>query len=179
MREAAKALDDHLMAAGKVGKSGESRLRRCAGLLRCQRLEQRHASGLLFTRFGMFQRQIEEDPLQRRESVVCTDGQPLQADIPCQRILGKRCWRAAMDIAGQLIEQQDQRQSALGHVGPVGQLSVGRRCCQRAKALGEQQVGLVIFAPPEGGLPFGAGGVVGSSPNQRSSRGCQGCMGTP
>lgn len=179
MGEAAKALDDHLMAAGKVGKSGEGCLRRCAGLLRCQCFEQRHASGLLFTRFGMFQRQIEEDPRQWREGLVCPDGQPFQAEIPCQRILCKGRRRAAMDITRQLVEQQDQRQSTAGGIGPVGEAAFGRCLCQLAEAAGQQGIRFAAFSPPEGACRVARRASSASSPNQRSSRGCQGCMGTP
>jgi hypothetical protein len=69
--EAAKAFDDQLMAAGKIGEAREGGLRRAAGLLGRQRLEQGHAADLLLARFGVLQRQVEEDPRQRRERLVC------------------------------------------------------------------------------------------------------------
>lgn len=134
MGEAAKAFDDQLMAAGKVGKAREGCLRRCASLFGSQSLEQGHTSGLLFAGFGMLQRQIEEDPRQWREGLVCPDGHPFQAEIPCQRILDKGCWCAAMDIARQLVEQQDQRQPTAGEIGPVGEGALGCGLCQLAEA---------------------------------------------
>ncbi len=92
MGEAAKAFDDHLMAAGEIGEVLEGGLRRTAGLFGRQRLEQGHVADLLLSRFGVLQRQVEEDPCQRRERLVCP-----QSDKPFRqrsRACGPECrWR--------------------------------------------------------------------------------------
>ncbi|MNT56193.1 hypothetical protein D3C72_1934760 [compost metagenome] len=89
MGEAAKALNDHLMAAGEVGESLEGLARLAVPLLGRQRLEQGHASGLLLPGLRMLQRQVEEDPRQRGEGLVRAKGQAPEAEIPGPGILGK------------------------------------------------------------------------------------------
>ena len=66
-----------------------------------------------------------------------------------------------MDIAGQLVKQQDQRQPAVVQIGPVGQLPVGGRLCLRAKLLGQQGIRFAAFSPPERGLPCGPQDIIG------------------
>ncbi len=157
--EAAKALDDHLMAAGEVGEALEGFARRAARLLGRQRLEQGHASGLLLPGLRMLQRQVEEDPSQRGEGLVSAKGQPLEAESPGLGILGKGRRGIAMNVARQLVQQQDQRQPADRDLGPVGEFALCGALCQLTKAVRQQRVRLAAFAPPEGGLPGGAGSV--------------------
>ena len=66
-----------------------------------------------------------------------------------------------MDIAGQLVEQQDQRQPTAGEIGPVGETALGCGLCQLAKAAGQQGIRFAAFSPPERGLPCGPQDVIG------------------
>ncbi|MNV91852.1 hypothetical protein D3C71_1863940 [compost metagenome] len=107
----------------------------------------------------MLQRQVEEDPRQRGEGLVRAKGEAPEAEIPGLGILGKGRRGATMKVARQLVQQQDQRQPAHRHLGPVGEFPLGGGLCQLAKAVCQQRVRLAALAPPEGGLPGGAGGV--------------------
>ncbi|GAA0437543.1 hypothetical protein GCM10009412_11490 [Aeromonas salmonicida subsp. achromogenes] len=76
-------------------------------------------------------------------------------------IPGKGAGCAAMYIARQLVQQQDQCQPTDGYLGPLGQAASGRCLGQFAKEAGYQRIGFAAFSPPEGGLPRGTGGIVG------------------
>ncbi|MNN98667.1 hypothetical protein D3C81_2181110 [compost metagenome] len=65
---------------------------------------------LMLKHFGMFQRQIKEDPFYRAQVTFETMVQRNQAPLQGQRIKGKRSRQAAIHIARELIRQQDQGQ---------------------------------------------------------------------
>ena len=121
--EAAKAIDDHLVAAGKVGKAFEGGPGRACGLLVGQRLEQGDASGLLLSGLRVLEGQIEEDPGQRREPLVDPEGEPLEAQRPGLVVLGEGGGGVAVKVSRQLVQQQDEGQAPCGIVLPTGELA--------------------------------------------------------
>ena len=84
-----------------------------------QRLEQADRLVLVGEVLRMLERQIDEHALDRSKRLVEAAGDQRRARFPRLGIGGERLGRAAMQVAGELVQQDDQRQRAARRLGPV------------------------------------------------------------
>src|SRR3954453_12834278 len=104
MREAAEFANDLTMAIRVIG--------RLVTEIAAQCLEQADRLILVREILGMFERQVDEDPLDGGERRVEAGGDHAARDVPGVRVGGERLGRTPEHIARQLIEQYDQREPA-------------------------------------------------------------------
>jgi hypothetical protein len=78
-----------------------------------------HALVLQRQAFGVHQRHVEEDPAGPGQLQVFTGRYGAQHQLLRARIAGKGLGLAAKDVAGELVEQDDQRQARQGGLLPV------------------------------------------------------------
>ena len=101
--------------------------------------EVRHCQILHRQVLRVFEHQIDEYALDRREQHVAAMGKTIANQLLCALIAGEGPRGVAVDHAWQLVEQQYQGQPALGQFGPVLQLSVQRlfdQCTEAFARLG-------------------------------------------
>src|SRR5450830_662758 len=165
MRKTAEAFNDGVMLVCELQIVVKACLagRIVLGALLGERAKQLHGIFLIVEIFGVFQRQIKEDPLQRRQLLVETLRQTEMAALLRQRIKGECLGCIAIHIARKLIQQQDQRQHALRRVGPVVALVAGGGQQIGFKARFDVLVDGRILAPPQRRLAAGDGGDGGIS----------------
>ena len=138
MRKASKTRNHILMTVGIVQGARQIFASLCIrGHLR-QGLESRHAALLHGGVFGVFQRQIHEHAYHFRQLHVGPAVQRFQRQRQRLGVPGKALGRVAVNVAGELIEQQHQSQMSPGSlVLPMLQCAAqGRLHCQ-AKALAQ------------------------------------------
>lgn len=111
--------------------------------------KQLDAAILQFDRFGMLQRQITEHALDAPQFALGTAVDQFQCQLQRQRITGKGPGRVAMDVARELVKQQDQRQTAARRFSPVFMQAGGRGIDQRAKTRAHFRINCCILAPPQ------------------------------
>ena len=70
-------------------------------------------------RLGVLQRHIEKYLLNRCQPLVLLRHRTLDTELQCRFIQGESIRRAAIDIAAELIKDNDQRQTAAWLPGPV------------------------------------------------------------
>jgi hypothetical protein len=111
-------------------------------------------------RFGMLQRHVEEDPLDRRQGGIRAVLDAGQAALQRHLVLGKGRRAAAVDVPGELVEQQDERQQAVRAVGPGIELAAGGERgevladrVEEGKRLGVEREPLAGVARVRGALP--------------------------
>ena len=90
-------------------------------LAKCLAQRREQADGLVLVGevLRMLERQIDEHPLHRSKRLVEAPGDSGTRDLPRLGIGGERFRRAAMQVAGELVQQDDQRQRAARRIGPV------------------------------------------------------------
>ena len=136
------------MALGIVEKADEQRLFRLVGdVAQGSELRDGHILGCQVLR--VLQHQVDEYALDRRQQHVAAVGQAIAHQLLGALVAGERLRRVAMDHARQLIEQQYQREPALGQFGPVLQLAVQSLFDQCAEALARLVVLFCAVAKPE------------------------------
>ena len=134
MREAPEALDDVTVRAG-VGKVAFEGLTQRLRHRVTQGLEQLHAACLQGAVLGMFERQIEEGPLDRPQLPVQAAFDAVHRPGARQRVGGERGGRIAVDVATELVHQDDPRQHTLRHVLPFAQAALACRLDGGAEAV--------------------------------------------
>ena len=113
-----------------------------------QRLEQRAAQFLVGQRLAVLERHVEEQPYAQRKGRGIEAGQREAGDLQRLGVGREGLGRLAMDVPRELVAQQDQRQRAVGRMGPA----VERACLglgqQRAELRGELGIELGGAVPP-------------------------------
>ena len=105
--------------------------------------------GLHLARLGVLERHIEERALDRRESTVLLLHRTLDAQLERRPVLFERLCRTAIDVAAELVEQQDERQAAARLIGPVFELALRRLLDVVRKILLDLVIESRVFAEPD------------------------------
>lgn len=125
-----------------------------------QRFRQRNARDLRHDRLVVHQWQVEEERLYHghaiRICVYCASVDVLvelasdrrHRHLACLCVRGVRLVRVTIDVAGELIEQQDEREAALRGVGPVVELVGACLRHERAKLGADLFVEALAAAEP-------------------------------
>jgi hypothetical protein len=148
VREAAEALHDLAVARGEAHEPLEERAvgRRHLG---GERGEERHAAPLVLQPLAVLERQVQEHALDRPQRAVRALRERAQAPAERERVGRERVRRVAERVAGELVEQHDQREQPARLRGPAVELAAGSGCDRRPEALGDLAVDRGVLAPPE------------------------------
>ena len=120
MREAAIRGND--VAVFEGGGQVALEMRRMHGVTAGQQvLEMAHAVRLGVRVFGMHQRHGQEDPAHQGQGGVFSLCQRAGGQRASARVAGERPWQAAKHVAGELVEQDHQREPVQDRCFPVGQ----------------------------------------------------------
>ena len=118
MGEAAEAVDDVAVQLGEAEKLG------VAGL-GAEGLDQAHAVGLVHGVLGMLQRHVDEVPQRRLDLQVESPAQGQAGDPASLAVRGEGVGAVPEDVAGDLVEQENQGQGRLGFLRPVVVMAPG------------------------------------------------------
>src|SRR5690606_13582897 len=109
---------------------------------------------------GVLKRQVEKHSLDGAQGLVITRLQSFQRQLSRPGVVGEGLGSATIDVAGKLVQQQNQRQPSLRRLLPRIELS-GRCLLQhRFKTFANLAIRFIVLAPPEACLAGGCGGVV-------------------
>jgi hypothetical protein len=165
VREPTEARDDVAMAHREVDEAHEAiaagRLDvRLGGDIGCELPHQREALLLVIELLAVLERHVEEQSLDRCELAVVPAREAVerQASRLLIRLVGPRI--AAMDVAAELVEHDDERDAAACALGPVGELSGFGGGERGSEALADLGVETRVLAPPQ----CVRAGVVGRKP---------------
>ena len=149
MREAAEALDDLPVPAGKIQVNPEHFPVFGIRLLR-QGTEQLHGFVLHREVLAVFKRQVGEYPLNRLQFQVGAGGNHLLGHCQRRRVKGEGVRPAPIHVPGKLVTADDTCQHAPGCFPPMVEPSVKYRPGHRFESGPDFQVHIVILAEPDG-----------------------------
>lgn len=166
MRKPSEAPDDFIMfnSEGKVHRSRQARF------------EQHHRAFLNCEIFGMHERHIKEGALLRRVKEIETPAERLARDVERRCVLGESGRRVAIDIARELVEQNDQRERMARMRAPRVQPLRCSGAMKRAETLADPCIKRSVaaeplerfcFVKPEGEDRFGGRGCRASCQERR------------
>ncbi len=112
--------------------------------------EQRYAALLRFNILSMFQWQIEKRRLQRCDFDVKSTFDGRDRNIPRQGIIGKTLSRAALEIARELIEDEDKRQARTRRLPPGVKVALKRTGGKAFELLADTLVKRGVTSEPMG-----------------------------
>ena len=149
--EAPEAFDDVAMCAG-VGEVAFEGLAQWLWDRVTQGLEQLHAACLQGAVLGMLKRQIEEGPLDRTQLPIQAALDAVEGPGARPRIGFERGGRVAVNVATELVHQDDPRQHTLRRVTPFVQAALA--CCRDDGAEAHRDLGIQFgtLAKPQGGM---------------------------
>src|SRR5690606_3854317 len=134
--KAPEASDDVAVLAGVVEHALRQRPPGRLALLQ-QPLVLLHRDVLQVRILGMLQGQVEKPALHRAQHLVQVLLDAVQAQPLRRGILGEGLRPAAVDVAGELIQQDDQGQAAAGGLLPAAQLAGHSLLVQAAEAIAD------------------------------------------
>src|SRR5262245_3740295 len=98
---------------------------------------QRQVAVLIGQRLAMLERQIEEHAIRKRVALIEAARDRLGRDLARPRVAEERLGLAAIDVAAELIEQDEQRQRAIRRGAPAIEAAHLRLVHQRTEALAD------------------------------------------
>ncbi len=146
--EVAEAIDDLLVALG-VAEEGVVAVLDGRGGGGGEALVEFDAAGLELAILGVLEGEIEEAPLDGTESLVVAEFEALEDDLLGLRILSPGLGLAPMDVAGELIEEEDEGHAGLRRGGPAVEDALGSGLGIGSEALDDEAVGLLGSSEPE------------------------------
>src|SRR5690606_5126641 len=114
-----------------------------------ERLVELDRAGLQLPVLGVLQRQVEETAFDGAQRLVVAEREPLDDQGLGLRILREGLGPSAVDVAGKLIEEEEQRHAAARRRGPVVELAGGSGARILSEALGDEAIGLGRAPEPE------------------------------
>ncbi len=110
---------------------------------------------------GVFQRHVEEHPLDRPQAFFFSCCQNLEAQIQGDFIKGECLRRATKDVAGELVGEENEGELAVRSRPPIVESSFANGKDQRFESLANLVVDVWILRPPEGGTFVCQPGIIG------------------
>src|SRR6185312_11195828 len=142
MWKAPEPRDDVVVTPRVIAAPGHSRIP-------CQRLEQGDALLLVGEVLAVLEGEIEELAPYRGQRAVEAMRQRGAGGVAGHRVGREGLGPAAIEIARQLVEKQDQREAGLGLLGPIGTAAARRPLLKRLKPRAQRRVEIGIDLEPD------------------------------